>query len=153
MCEELAGLAVDPLLPAPVARALLAAEIGVALGLGADLEEAALLATTGRSSRKAREARRAAEAAAAAAADAERARLNEATEAWIRTAHDRMHGGAYPEVGCILPIFARNLATGPYDIAKADVVSISSNFYIFVTLMIRTNKLERSALARFFSLV
>ena len=35
--------------------------------------------------------------------------------------HVVQDGGAYPEVGCILPIFARNLATGPYDIAKADV--------------------------------
>ena len=33
--------------------------------------------------------------------------------------------GAYPEIGSILPIFARNLATGPYDIAQADVSTVS----------------------------
>ena len=34
-------------------------------------------------------------------------------------------GGAYPEVGSVLPIFARNLATGPYDIANVDVSVVS----------------------------
>ena len=39
--------------------------------------------------------------------------------------HVIQDGGAYPEVGSVLPIFARNLATGPYDIAKADVSTVS----------------------------
>jgi carbon-monoxide dehydrogenase large subunit len=39
--------------------------------------------------------------------------------------HVIQDGGAYPEVGCVLPIFARNLASGPYDIAAVDVSTVS----------------------------
>ncbi len=39
--------------------------------------------------------------------------------------HVIQDGGAYPEVGSVLPIFARNLASGPYDIAKVDVSTVS----------------------------
>ena len=34
-------------------------------------------------------------------------------------------GGAYPDIGCVLPIFAKNLASGPYDIAHVDVSTVS----------------------------
>ncbi len=39
--------------------------------------------------------------------------------------HVIQDGGAYPEVGSILPIFAKNLASGPYDIASVDVSTVS----------------------------
>ena len=39
--------------------------------------------------------------------------------------HVVQDGGAYPMVGSVLPIFAKNLATGPYDIAKVDVSTAS----------------------------
>jgi len=39
--------------------------------------------------------------------------------------HVIQDGGAYPEVGSVLPIFAKNLASGPYDIAKVDVSTAS----------------------------
>ncbi len=42
----------------------------------------------------------------------------------LRT-HVIQDGGAYPAVGSILPIFAKNLASGPYDIAKVDVSTVS----------------------------
>ncbi len=42
----------------------------------------------------------------------------------LRT-HVIQDGGAYPEIGSVLPIFARNLASGPYDIAKVDVSTVS----------------------------
>ncbi len=35
--------------------------------------------------------------------------------------HVIQDGGAYAEIGSVLPIFAKNLASGPYDIAKVDV--------------------------------
>ena len=39
--------------------------------------------------------------------------------------HVIQDGGAYPNVGSILPIFAKNLASGPYDIANVDVSTVS----------------------------
>lgn len=42
----------------------------------------------------------------------------------LRT-HVVQDGGAYPNVGSILPIFAKNLASGPYDIAHVDVSTVS----------------------------
>jgi len=39
--------------------------------------------------------------------------------------HIVQDGGAYPEVGSVLPIFARNLASGPYDIANVDVSTVT----------------------------
>jgi carbon-monoxide dehydrogenase large subunit len=39
--------------------------------------------------------------------------------------HVIQDGGAYPEVGSVLPIFAKNLASGPYDIANVDVSTVS----------------------------
>jgi carbon-monoxide dehydrogenase large subunit len=39
--------------------------------------------------------------------------------------HVVQDGGAYPMVGCVLPIFAKNLASGPYDIANVDVSTVS----------------------------
>ena len=39
--------------------------------------------------------------------------------------HVIQDGGAYPEVGSVLPIFAKNLATGPYDIPNVDVSTVS----------------------------
>lgn len=42
----------------------------------------------------------------------------------LRT-HVIQDAGAYPEIGSILPIFARNLASGPYDIARVDVSTVS----------------------------
>lgn len=39
--------------------------------------------------------------------------------------HVVQDGGAYPNVGSILPIFAKNLASGPYDIANVDVSTVS----------------------------
>ena len=42
----------------------------------------------------------------------------------LRT-HVVQDGGAYPSVGSILPIFAKNLASGPYDIPNVDVSTVS----------------------------
>ena len=39
--------------------------------------------------------------------------------------HVIQDGGAYPNVGSILPIFAKNLASGPYDIPNVDVSTVS----------------------------
>lgn len=39
--------------------------------------------------------------------------------------HVVQDGGAYPNVGCVLPIFAKSLASGPYDIANVDVSTVS----------------------------
>lgn len=39
--------------------------------------------------------------------------------------HVIQDAGAYPEVGSVLPIFAKNLASGPYDIGKVDVSTVS----------------------------
>ncbi|MDJ0769192.1 MAG: xanthine dehydrogenase family protein molybdopterin-binding subunit [Ilumatobacter sp.] len=39
--------------------------------------------------------------------------------------HVIQDGGAYPEIGSILPIFAKNLATGPYDIPNVDVSTVT----------------------------
>ncbi len=39
--------------------------------------------------------------------------------------HVIQDGGAYAEIGSVLPIFAKNLASGPYDIANVDVSTAS----------------------------
>ncbi len=39
--------------------------------------------------------------------------------------HVIQDSGGYPEIGSILPIFAKNLASGPYDIANVDVSTAS----------------------------
>ena len=40
--------------------------------------------------------------------------------------HVIQDAGAYAEIGSVLPMFARNLATGPYDIANVDVSTVST---------------------------
>jgi len=39
--------------------------------------------------------------------------------------HVIQDGGGYPDIGSILPIFAKNLASGPYDISNVDVSAVT----------------------------